>query len=446
MRFPLFTYDKIKEKIAGFFSCEQIEALARQSGFVQRRSTLTGHSFLMLSMFDHHNHSRCSLNGLCTSLMDYGVAISKQSLHARFNTTSVNFLKTVASMLLSMRLAPLRSGLQGLSFCKRILILDSTSFQLPDCYSSTYKGWGGDASEAGIKVHLCYDLKAMGELNFEIQSAATSDKQNTIMYDDIRPGDLRIEDLGYCKFDRFQKLEKAGAFYLSRLAANTVIYHPSGQELDICTIIKKMKPGEIREYKVLVSRTHRLPSRLILEKLPAHIVNEKMRKFKERQEHRHRQIKPKSMLFKTVNAYITNVPAEELPKQEVRRIYALRWQIELIFKTWKSYYHIDKIKETKIHRFESYFYGKLILILLHMKLYQVFKQWFWNKMNVELSEIKAFQVLIASGYKLKALLFYGGKMYPDLLISLFATLNNWCVKDKRINRLRPIDLVHNSFC
>ncbi len=316
MRLPLFTDGKIKEKIARFFDCEQIEAMARQNGFVQRRSNLTGHSFLMLSMFDHHSHNRCSLTGLCSSLLDYGVAISKQSLHARFNASSVQFLKAIAAKLLSMRLMPLSSCLQGLDFCKRILILDSTSFQLPDCYSGVYKGWGGDASEAGIKVHLCYDLKAMGELNFEVQSAATSDKQNTIMNEDIRQGDLRIEDLGYCKFDRFAQMDNIGAHYVSRLATNTMIYECSGKEIDICAVIESMKPGEIREYTVHVGRTHRLPTRLILERLPAHIVNEKFRKFKERQQHRKRQIIRKSVLFKTVNAYITNLHPCKLAKEQ----------------------------------------------------------------------------------------------------------------------------------
>lgn len=278
-------------------------------------------------MFDHYSHHHCSLNGLCDSLLDYGIEIRKQSLHRRFNKASVGFLKSVVSKLLLMRLAPLSSCLKGIGFCKRILVLDSTSFQLPDCYSNTYKGWRGDTSEAGIKVHLCYDLKAVGQLSLEIQSAVTSDKQNEIMYQDIRPGDLRIEDLGYCKFDRLKLIQNTSAYYVSHLASNTMLYYESGKDLDICDIIEKMKPGEIMEYKVLVSRTHLLPSRLILEKLPVHLVNEKMRKFKER----HRQIKLKSVLFKTVNAYITNVPATELPKQEVRKVYALRWQIELIF-------------------------------------------------------------------------------------------------------------------
>jgi len=29
----------------------------------------------------------------------------------------------------------------------------------------------------------------------------------------------------------------------------------------------------------------------------------------------------------------------------VRKTYYLRWQIELVFKTWKSFFHIDKIKK-----------------------------------------------------------------------------------------------------
>ncbi len=89
MRLPLITYDKITEKIARFFNCEQIESLARQSGFVQRKSPLSGHSFLLLSMFDHQSHNRSSLNGLCASLLDYGVAVRKQSLDARFKSHSI---------------------------------------------------------------------------------------------------------------------------------------------------------------------------------------------------------------------------------------------------------------------------------------------------------------------------------------------------------------------
>ena len=40
----------------------------------------------------------------------------------------------------------------------RIRILDSTAFQLPAQYASSYKGVGGGGSEAGVKIQLEYEL------------------------------------------------------------------------------------------------------------------------------------------------------------------------------------------------------------------------------------------------------------------------------------------------
>ena len=57
---------------------------------------------------------------------------------------------------------------------------------------------------------------------------------------------------------------------------------------------------------------------------------------------------------------ITNVPAEMLKGKDIRKVYSLRWQIELIFKTWKSLVTIDEFNTKKIHRFECQLYGKLI--------------------------------------------------------------------------------------
>ena len=70
------------------------------------------------------------------------------------------------------------------------------------------------------------------------------------------------------------------------------------------------------------------------------------------------------------NAFITNVGSEVLPVKKIRETYYLRWQIELVFKTWKSFFEIDKVKKVKKERMECQLLAKLIWILLNWQLFQ----------------------------------------------------------------------------
>jgi hypothetical protein len=54
---------------------------------------------------------------------------------------------------------------------------------------------------------------------------------------------------------------------------------------------------------------------------------------------------------------------EHLPMENVWPLYHLRWQIELVFKIFKSVAQIDKIKKVNVFGFECYLYGKLLRAL-----------------------------------------------------------------------------------
>ena len=41
--------------------------------------------------------------------------------------------------------------------------------------------------------------------------------------------------------------------------------------------------------------------------------------------------------------YLTNIPVEILAAEDIARLYAARWEIELIFKELKSHYRMDQI-------------------------------------------------------------------------------------------------------
>lgn len=57
---------------------------------------------------------------------------------------------------------------------------------------------------------------------------------------------------------------------------------------------------------------------------------------------------------------MTNTPETYLKNENIHGLYSLRWQIEILFKTWKSMFHIDQCKTIKTERFECHIYGQLI--------------------------------------------------------------------------------------
>lgn len=62
--------------------------------------------------------------------------------------------------------------------------------------------------------------------------------------------------------------------------------------------------------------------------------------------------------------FITNVPQEWLTLTQVALIYRLRWQIELLFKLWKSECQIDRIAGHLRARVLCEIYAKLIAAVI----------------------------------------------------------------------------------
>ena len=90
-----------------------------------------------------------------------------------------------------------------------------------------------------------------------------------------------------------------------------------------------------------------------------------------------------------INVYITNTPPEEMPTNYVHSLFSLRWQIEILFKTWKSFFEIDACKNIKKDRHECHLYGQLIGILVCSSTMFQMRQLLLEKKKQEPSEYKA---------------------------------------------------------
>ena len=93
------------------------------------------------------------------------------------------------------------------------------------------------------------------------------------------------------------------------------------------------------------------------------------------------------------NIFITNASPELVKTEQIYGFYRLRWQIELLFKIWKSVFELDQVGKMSIARFECYLYGKLIAILISGHMQSLFKAFMAGKAEFELSEWKAYKLI-----------------------------------------------------
>ena len=192
--------DEIKKQINeinNFFNNDVIEDIARFTGFVERTSKLTGVIFLSVFTIGMNLYEKPTLQELIgllnTIIPDF--KISREGFQQRINENAVNFFEYMLSQAINISIKEI--DLKLLVHFNRVLILDSTSIELPEELSELFKGHGGGASTSSIKIQFCYDLK-LGKFFYLIQEGVSPDnKYSNSFVDKLEQYDLIIKDLGY---------------------------------------------------------------------------------------------------------------------------------------------------------------------------------------------------------------------------------------------------------
>jgi hypothetical protein len=170
--------NSIVEQISKLFDKEKVEQLARETKFVQRESNLMGVDFFFLCLFAHQQNYEISLDGLSNELMKDGVCISKQSIQDRFNPYAVEFMEKMLNEAMSQKLKI--GTISKHPIFQRIVIEDSTTFQLPEMFAQKYKGSGGGASDAAVKIQYAYDLISQKIIVMLVQAGVNPDSQQAL--------------------------------------------------------------------------------------------------------------------------------------------------------------------------------------------------------------------------------------------------------------------------
>ena len=347
---------------------------------MQRKSKLSAFEFLNILMFTHHQGKSLSLLDLIGDLYEeFSIRLTKQSLQERFNDGAVKFMRSVLSYLLNKQLAVEKHN-GHLTRFNRVRIKDSTRFALPEQYASAYQGYGGAIpnSKSMITIQHEYDLITGKTMDFRLTNGLSNDQMDSRDHThEVMENDLFIRDLGYCTIGYLKKLADHKAFFLNRLSPQAVVYRADrpSEAIDLTACLKKMKKHNLPylTYDVLVGSKVKIPCRLVVSTVDDSTYDKRLRKTTKMAKSKGYNVSEEYKSKARLNVFITNVPEEWIPAEKVKSVYGLRWQIELIFKVWKSQAKINNLKEMKIHRFECQLLGKIIWLLVNWKIYHWLK-------------------------------------------------------------------------
>lgn len=382
-----------------FLTPDELNRMARLTGFTKRngkQNKISGAVFMDLIVLNADILSGQSLGDLCINLRERnGIAITSQGLDERFNAAAVTFLKTILHRIIRNQLY--KENMFSTKAFKRILIKDSTCFQISDKLAHKYKGCGGSGSKASMRIQFEYDLLNGEVTDLSLHAFTDQDATNSkTTLNKIQRDDLIIRDLAYMYGDVLEGIDDIDATYLCRLGQGVQVFEQNGSEyneLNFETLYQQMKAcNQLQVEKTVYITEKKMPVRLFIYLLPQEVVSKRLRDKNATAKRKGRpQPTQKFRIRQHFNLVITNDLEENISLDCAYEIYRLRWQIELIFKTWKSLCAIDKVKPVKEHRLECYVFAKLIILMMGWRIFWAFNTVFYHKNNSMLSLFKFFK-------------------------------------------------------
>ncbi len=132
-----------------------------------------------------------------------------------------------------------------------------------------------------------------------------------------------------------------------------------------------------------------------------------------------------------------------LEGKNFRKLYCIRWQVELVFKNWKTNFRLDEITGVRPERIKCMIYAKLLLIFITFRLSCWIRNIVWIERKRELSEFRfAKHIIIKTNEWLRLTILEPGSV-NQFICDIIDFAVRHCLKIKQGDRVYPIEMLDN---
>ncbi|MFC1730055.1 IS4 family transposase [candidate division KSB1 bacterium] len=375
-------------KVNDFFNSRKLDLFAIKSGYKRRSNGKISAKHLMLGFMIMASKKKNSYDCWSQEIsLLSGRIISRQAVEERMRPETTALLKLALEEELKRNIQKRRLQKSSRKF-NQIKLEDSTVINLPEELSSAFPGnVSNGKKKSQAKVHALYDFTENTFDFLNVHSFTQNDQflsKDSIAY--LNKGDLLLRDMGFLVLEALNQIQAKEAYFISLKRFNIQVYDSATKKR--IDLVKNLSKGGFMDREVLIS-SKLIPMRLIMLPLPPNLVEERRRKARRDKDKRLNHSKEYYQLL-GYSILITNIPQSECSAEEVSKLYGLRWQIEIVFKSWKSCFLLEGLIPTKCtnpHRIYCMIYLCLMFILIFHSFWIYHNQIYLGK-DANLSMIK----------------------------------------------------------
>jgi hypothetical protein len=364
------------------------DEVAEETHVVLRRRKFTPNTLAATFVLGFLQNPHASDEELAQMAAAVGEPVTPQAIQQRYHERMIDFLQKLFVKAVQAQVPSGQIPAALLNRFRDVQILDSTTISLPgdiaQRFAEQFVGCGGHhGGKAALKLQVRLSLKTGCLDAVRIEAGRDCDVKTPLQQDVPPSGSLRIADLGYFDTETFRRINQAGAYWLSPLMTGTHLYEAFGERVELLDWLRRnaRNLGTVIDRQVEITAA-RMPCRLIAWRLPQEVADRRRRKLLEQSRRKGRTPSVRRLAQCDWAILITNVPAELLSIDEARVLYRARWQIELLFKRWKSQGLVDAMTDVSWIRCLVKLWSRLLAALLQ----QWLQSGVWGRPEISLKK------------------------------------------------------------
>jgi hypothetical protein len=360
--FPMQIIPRMAAVLQGVLTI-RAEEIGTQCQLIRRQREFTASSLLSTFVLGFLQRPQPTWEHLALIARQLGAEVTPQAVLSRVTPALADSLRQLWQAAVKCvvtseaRVAPL------LAKFTHVLIGDSTTIGLTDALAGEFPGCGGShgGGQAALKLQVIWDFLSGRLWRMTCEAGKQNDSTSPVMDETPPVGSLSIFDLGYFSLERFARWQTVGAHWISRGISDLLVW-VDDESHDLHPWLQTQPSGPIDRW--IEVGTTRLGCRIIALRAPAEVAARRRQKARDKAAKKGRQPTTRHLATCDWTVFLTSCPDDVLTWQEVVVLYRVRWQIELLFKLWKSHALIDEHRSTDPVRQLVELYAKLTAVII----------------------------------------------------------------------------------